>query len=135
MPRDPPLTTFSCRSFPPQPFLSSLPFQDIDSFACNLDHNNSTVYLHGLPSSQGDLFSFAETVESQIQKAGIKVNTPRKTLFHMTLARVGYDFPVDRVVQEFLSDPTAWHFGKVVVSSFTIDGKRYHAAPIATLAD
>ena len=23
-----------------------------DSFACNLDHNNSTVYLHALPSQQ-----------------------------------------------------------------------------------
>jgi hypothetical protein len=59
-----------------------------DSFACNLDHNNETVYLHGLPSNQDALFNLAKNIETTVTSAGIKIPT-RETLFHMTLARVG----------------------------------------------
>eukprot|EP00041_Stephanoeca_diplocostata_P024753 m.636151 g.636151 ORF g.636151 m.636151 type:complete len:102 (+) comp22589_c0_seq20:283-588(+) len=41
-----------------------------DSFACNLDHNNITIYLHGLPSNQTNLFTWAANVESTLHAAG-----------------------------------------------------------------
>lgn len=30
-----------------------------DTFGCNLDHNNETIYLHAMPSNQTELFEWA----------------------------------------------------------------------------
>lgn len=94
----------------------------LDSFACNLDHDKSTIYLHGLPSSQSDLFSFARQAESFLLGRGLRV-APRQTLFHMTLARVGYDYRVDDAVNYFLDERIT--FGDVRIDGFTIDGERF----------
>jgi 2'-5' RNA ligase len=96
-----------------------------DSFACNLDHNNVTVYLHGLPTNQTDLFNLAYLIEDTVEAAGYPINHPRKSLFHMTLARVGFDYPVDDVVNYFLDDPEDWYFGSLVLRQFTIENQHY----------
>ena len=65
--------------------------------ACNLDHNNVTVYLHALPTDQSALFTLAQQIETTVERAGFKINHPRKSRFHMTLARVNHSYPVDKV--------------------------------------
>ena len=40
----------------------------------------------------------------------------------MTLARVGYDYPVDDVVQYFLNDPDDWDFGTKRLNQFKLEG-------------
>ena len=59
-----------------------------DSFGCNLDHDNKTVYLHALPSNQSNLFAWASNVEKTVEAYDVKIHHPRKSKFHMTLARV-----------------------------------------------
>ena len=44
---------------------------DYDSFSCNNDHDNATVYLHALPSNQTALFAWARLVETTLAAAGI----------------------------------------------------------------
>ena len=94
---------------------------EYDSFACNLDHNGEKVYLHALPSYQNDLFELAYYIEDTVKAAGYPINHPRKSKFHMTLARVGMDYPVDNVVNYFLDNNSDWNFGKVTQSRFSID--------------
>ena len=94
---------------------------DYDSFACNLDHNGETIYLHALPSNQDGLLDLAHNIEDTVKKAGIPINHPRKSLFHMTLARVNYDYPVDDVVNYFLDNTSEWDFGTVTQKAFKID--------------
>ena len=108
------------------PFCDTQAFQvHYDSFACNLDHNNVTVYLHGLPNNQSALFSFAKTMETTIAAAGWPINHPRKSLFHMTLARVNRTYPTDTVVNYFLSHASDWDFGEVMIDSFTIGTQHF----------
>ena len=45
----------------------------------------------------------------------------------MTLARVGYDYPVDDVVQYFLDNQTDWDFGSKTFDSFRIGITEYKA--------
>lgn len=66
-----------------------------DNIACNLDHNNVTIYLHALPTNQTQLFALAKQMEVTLEAAGIPIHHPRKSKFHMTLARVNHSFPVD----------------------------------------
>jgi len=99
-----------------------------DSFACNLDHNNDTIYLHGLPTNQTALFDLAHNIESTVESAGFPINHPRKSMFHMTLARVNHSYPVDDVVNYFLDNASSWDFGTLVLHEFTIDGEIYHAS-------
>jgi hypothetical protein len=42
-----------------------------DDIACNLDHNNVTIYLHALPSNQTGLFALATQMEKVIAAAGV----------------------------------------------------------------
>lgn len=99
---------------------------DYDSFACNLDHNNVTVYLHALPLDQTGLFDLARNIETTVRSAGVAVPT-RETLFHMTLARVGYDYPTDEVVDYFLHDKEDWDFGSLSLDHFYIEDDLYSA--------
>jgi hypothetical protein len=56
------------------------------------------------------------------------INIPkRETLYHMTLARVGYEYPTDAVVNYFLNDPKEWDFGKVTMNEFTIGSEKFKA--------
>ena len=71
---------------------------EYDTFGCNLDHDGKKIYMHAMPSDQSKLFEFAHLIEDAVTAAGIPINHPRKSLFHMTLARVKYDYPVDEVV-------------------------------------
>jgi 2'-5' RNA ligase len=91
---------------------------DYDSFSCNLDHDNRTVYLHALPSNQTQLFAWAGLVEESLRKANVPVNHPRKSLFHMTLARVTPDYPTDKVVERLRHVS----FGSHRLCSFVFDG-------------
>ena len=61
-----------------------------DSFACNLDHDNVTIYLRALPTNQTALMALAQNMEATVRAAGLPINHPRKSLFHMTLARVNH---------------------------------------------
>ena len=97
-----------------------------DSFACNLDHDNSTVYLHALPSDQSKLFNWARTVEAAVKAKGIDI-PKRETLYHMTLARVGYDYPTDSVVQYFLDNKDDWDFGTLDFHQFEMNGETFKA--------
>lgn len=96
-----------------------------DTFGCNLDHDNETIYLHGMPSNQDDLFSLARKIEEVIESTGAHV-IPRETLFHMTLARVDVDYPVDDVVEYFLDEGV--NFGEIEVNGFHVDGHLFHAS-------
>ena len=100
---------------------------EYDSFACNLDHNNETVYLHALPSDQSDLFALADTIETTVREAGVAIPS-RETLFHMTLARVGYDYPADETVTYFLDNAADWNFGSVILDRFCIEDDVYVAS-------
>ena len=103
---------------------------DYDSFACNLDHNNVTIYLHALPTNQSQLLALAQSMEAAVLAAGISINHPRKSLFHMTLARVNHTYPVDDVVRYFLANRSATAFGQLTLDEFSVDGEVYH--PTAT---
>ncbi|CAE7732891.1 Kif28p, partial [Symbiodinium pilosum] len=73
-------------------------------FGCNLDMHQQRlgdlIYLHILPDtgSQRQLFNLVSMVNAAFQHAGIKVNHPRKSLFHLTLLRANSSYPVDAVV-------------------------------------
>lgn len=69
-----------------------------DDIACNLDHNNVTIYLHALPTDQQQLFALATLMEDTLTAAGIPIRHPRKSKFHMTLARVNHTYPVDNAM-------------------------------------
>ena len=97
-----------------------------DSFACNLDHDNITVYLHALPRDQTELFDFARNLESTVREQGIQIPS-RQTLYHMTLARVGYDYPTDEVVQYFLDHESEWDFGTLTFDAFEMNGLMFRA--------
>jgi 2'-5' RNA ligase len=123
-----------------------------DAFSCNLDHDNETVYLHAIPSDQSDYVALSRQIEAVIEKTGSHV-VERETLFHMTLARVGYDYPVDDVVSDFddhsdqgdgyrdgyrddyhndyhNDDDADGYFGSITVDSFHIDGDVYRASAV-----
>jgi 2'-5' RNA ligase len=73
-----------------------------DGFSCNDDmHGSGVTYLHALPSApyQIALFALAGQIETALRAAGVAVNHPRQSLFHMTLGRVreGSAFPVAAV--------------------------------------
>lgn len=99
-----------------------------DSFACNLDHNNITIYLHGLPKNQSSLMGLASNIEATVRAAGLPINHPRKSLFHMTLARVNHTYPVDDVVNYFLNNSALWDFGELLVDEFVIDTDVFKAS-------
>ncbi|GMH98450.1 hypothetical protein TrVE_jg6061 [Triparma verrucosa] len=95
-----------------------------DTFGCNLDHDNETIYLHSMPIDQTLYFNLARRIEKVIEGTGAHV-VERETLFHMTLARVGVDYPVDDVVEEFLEDD--FEVGSLEVDWFYIDGEVYRS--------
>lgn len=94
-----------------------------DFFGCNLDHDNKTVYLHSLPRNQTDLFSWASHVEKTLRDFNVTVHHPRKSLFHMTLARVDPTYPVETAVRNLSTD----FFGSHQLCSFEFEGDTYYA--------
>jgi hypothetical protein len=70
-----------------------------ESATCNVDHNNSTVYIAQRPNnaSQAALLSLVRGLESAYRAAGIRVNHPRSQEFHSTLARVTHEYPTNKV--------------------------------------
>ena len=98
-----------------------------DTYGCNLDHNGEIIYMHAMPSDQTELFDFAHLIEDTAKAAGIPINHPRKSKFHMTLARVKYDYPVDEVVQYFLDNADDWNFGSKRLSEFVLDNDIFTA--------
>jgi hypothetical protein len=94
-----------------------------DSFSCNLDHDNKTVYLHALPSNQTMLFAWATHVENQMALFNVTVNHPRRSLFHMTLARVDPVYPVDTAVHHLNNT----YFGSHRLCNFIFQGETFVA--------
>eukprot|EP00946_MAST-07B_sp_MAST-7B-sp1_P001670 g1670.t1 len=94
-----------------------------DDFSCNLDHDNQTVYLHALPSNQTLLFLWAKTVERALASHNITCNHPRKSKFHMTLARVDPAYPVDLAVARL----SGTNFGSHRLCSFVFEGEDFYA--------
>jgi len=103
-----------------------------DSFACNLDHDNVTVYLHALPTDQRALVALATQIEVAAAQAGVPINHPRRSKFHMTLARVNHSYPTDDVVGHFLNDSASWDFGVAAFASFTVDAEVFRATDATT---
>jgi hypothetical protein len=95
-----------------------------DDIACNLDHNNKTIYLHALPTNQTVLFALTTQMEQVIAAAGVKINHPRKSMFHMTLARVNHSYPVDAAMNQLRGG----HFGTHRMCSFDFAGVNISAA-------
>ena len=92
-----------------------------NSFSCNNDHDNKTVYLHALPTDQSLLFDWATTIENTLQQFNVTVNHPRKSKFHMTLARVDPSYPIATAVSHL----NATDFGSHTLCSFTFEGETY----------
>jgi hypothetical protein len=92
-----------------------------NDFSCNNDHNNRTVYLHALPRNQTDLIQWSKNVEQTMTSANITINHPRKSKFHMTLARVDPAYPITEAVQTL--NKTA--FGTHHFCSFVFEGDTY----------
>ena len=92
-----------------------------NSFSCNNDHDNKTVYLHALPTDQSLLFDWATTIEYTLQQFNVTVNHPRKSKFHMTLARVDPSYPIATAVSHL----NATDFGSHTLCSFTFEGETY----------
>lgn len=95
-----------------------------DTFGCNNDHDGKTVYLHALPTKQSDLFSWAKVVENTMHQWNISVNHPRKSLFHMTLARVDPDYPIDTAVAHL----NRTRFGTHRLCSFVFEDETFTAS-------
>ncbi len=66
-------------------------------------HDNTTIYLHGMPNDDGQnaLFELVGGLYDHWRSYGIPINHPRKSYFHMTLARVTHDYPVDTIIEEY----------------------------------
>lgn len=96
-----------------------------NAFSCNLDHAGKIVYLHAMPDSAGQsaLMEWARGVEKAMTEAHVPVNHPRKSHFHMTLARVTHAYPVDEAVRAL----NGTHFGTINFCCFTFLGVAYKA--------
>ena len=110
-----------------------------DTAGCNVDtHDNRTVYLHAMPANQTALFQWAAVVEAALTAAGVPVNHPRRSLFHMTLARVTRAFPANATVAE-LKDEAKMRphgtFGTALVCEFEFGGRLYQADRIRPPCD
>jgi len=97
---------------------------EYDDFGCNIDHDGKTIYLHALPSNQTDLFAWAGLVENAMRMRNVTVNHPRKSLFHMTLARVDPKYPVDIAVANL----SHTYFGSHRLCSFVFEGESFVAS-------
>ena len=71
----------------------------LDSFGCNVKKDGSCVYLHAMPSEQGKLFALSRKIEEAVESQGGRINHPRKSMFHTTLARAAWNFPTQRIVE------------------------------------
>ena len=97
-----------------------------DTTGCNVDqHSDDLVYLHAMPRNQSAFFDFARRVESVMTDLGVHVE-PRETLYHMTLARVGKEYPVDEV----MSDLESMEYGELTVEGFRIDSEYFRAKKV-----
>eukprot|EP00761_Pharyngomonas_kirbyi_P013925 gb/GECH01013955.1/.p1 GENE.gb/GECH01013955.1/~~gb/GECH01013955.1/.p1 ORF type:complete len:432 (+),score=80.40 gb/GECH01013955.1/:1-1296(+) len=71
-------------------------------FGCNVNDDESTVYLHTLPDepSQQKLNRLMKQFETAIESAGIDINFDRTQAFHTSVAWVSPSFPTDDVIQK-----------------------------------
>lgn len=84
----------------------------------------SACRTDAMPKNQAALFALAKTMEDALTAAGVPVNHPRKSLFHMTLARVTRAYPVDAAVESI----RAKEFGTHRLCEFTVAGQRVRAS-------
>ena len=88
----------------------------LDSFGCNIAKDNETIYLHAMPSMQSPLFALTTQMQKAITSAGGRVNHPRTSLFHVTLARASPSFPADAAVDQI----SCTSFGDFILSKFSV---------------
>ena len=69
------------------------------------------------------LFAWAKIVEQTLVAHNVSCNHPRKSKFHMTIARVDPVFPVDKAVAKLVGI----EFGTHHVCSFIFEGERFYA--------
>ena len=69
---------------------------------CNVDTHSDIVYLHAMPDAEGQsaFLNLTQTINAEMVRSGIPVHHPRRTKFHMTLARVLNTFAADLAVEE-----------------------------------
>jgi 2'-5' RNA ligase len=87
------------------------------------------VYLHAMPdkASQRKLLSLTQKINEEMIKQDIPVYHPRKSMFHMTLARVRRDFPADKAVTAAREMVFARAGLRLQLCRFTLDGVTYPA--------
>ena len=99
---------------------------EYDTFGCNIDtHGSNITYLHALPSKryQDMYFALTKKIEETVSQAGVEIHHPRKSLFHMTLARVTPEYPSEKA----LATLNGTHFGSHRVCSFEFLGAKVTA--------
>ncbi len=91
-------------------------------FHCNVDHTGVPIYLHAHPVPQDPFFALVRSMESFLADRGVRT-APRMQPFHLTLARVNNNYPVDKWVA--WANATAPSLGTRKLSSFWIGPDRY----------
>ena len=107
----------------------------ISDVGCNVDmHEPDKVYLHAMPDEQGQrqLLTFTQKINEEMTKYDIPVWHPRKSKFHMTLARVTRNYPTDKAVAAVKRMVFANAGLRLRLCSFTLDGKTYTAKDYAS---
>ncbi|KAL0486107.1 hypothetical protein AKO1_001751 [Acrasis kona] len=69
---------------------------------CNVDGDNKTIYVHADASekSQQELLQLVRGIESDVEKQGVKIWTPRRQKFHSTIVRVTHEYPTNKVMED-----------------------------------
>ena len=107
-----------------------------DDAGCNIDtHVADKVYIHGMPDAAGQaaLHNFTNLIQAAMMEAKIPVHHPRRTLFHMTLARVTREYATDAAVKalkdlmiplvpKVTTGPSKPFFGLLRVCKFQVMG-------------
>ena len=92
-------------------------------------HEPDKVYLHAMPDKQGQrqLLLLTQKINEEMTKQGIPVRHPRRSMFHMTLARVTREFPTDKAVAAAKRIVFQNAGLRLRLCSFTLDGQQYAA--------
>jgi 2'-5' RNA ligase len=104
---------------------------DYSDAGCNVDmHEPDKVYLHAMPDSKGQqqLLDLTKKINAAMADGGLKVNHPRKSKFHMTLARVTRRYPADAAVAAIKRMVFSDAGLRLRLCKFELDGKEYKAS-------
>ena len=97
---------------------------------CNLDmHGSGIVYLHAMPDAAGQqrLLNLTRQINGAMAAAGVAVHHPRRSKFHMTLARVKRSFEADAAVAALRSEVFAGAGLQLLLCRFEALGEVFEA--------